>query len=300
MTGADGSSHTRFIAPHPRLQPYLSAYYFTSIDTLDGEPVFDWMNPEWASVRFRYSGDTLGGFVGQSCATFRRRILSGRQVLRAPLPPDMRVLRASGFCPWDGACLSTSLPTLGRTGLMMPLWSKRRLHFADMMQAAVSAQNLDEMAARFDAILLDALDNRPLIDATTEQRVRAAHAALMDPEIASVAQLAERLQLSIAQLQRFSLRIFGFSPKLLLRRQRFVRTLAVIMRDPESNWSDALDANYYDQAHFNRDFRQFFKMSPREYRPIRTRLSVRRRGRGWWRWAIRCKRCKSLASGNGH
>ena len=41
---------------------------------------------------------------------------------------------------------------------------------------------------------------------------------------------------------------------------------AVIMRDPESNWSDALDANYYDQAHFNRDFRQFFKMSPREYR----------------------------------
>jgi hypothetical protein len=94
-----------------------------------------------------------------------------------------------------------------------------------MMQAAVSAQNLDEMAARFDAILLDALDNRPLIDAATEQRVRAAHAALMDPEIASVAGLAGRLQLSIAQLQRFSLRIFGFSPKLLLRRQRFVRTL---------------------------------------------------------------------------
>jgi AraC-like DNA-binding protein len=143
---------------------------------------------------------------------------------------------------------------------------KTPVDFADMMQAASSAHDLDDMAIRFDNILLDALDNRPLIDAATEQRVRTAHAAIMDPEVTSVTQLAERLQLSIAQLQRISLRIFGFPPKLLLRRQRFVRTLAVIMRDPESNWSDALDMNYYDQAHFNRDFRQFFKMSPREYR----------------------------------
>ena len=59
------SSRTRFIAPHPRLQPYLSAYYFTEIDSVDGEPVRDLMNPEWASIRFRWAGDTMGCFVGE-------------------------------------------------------------------------------------------------------------------------------------------------------------------------------------------------------------------------------------------
>jgi AraC-like DNA-binding protein len=266
MTGADGSSQTRFIAPHPRLQPYLSVYYFTSIDSLDGEPVRDWMNPEWASVRFRYSGDTLGGFVGQNLRDIPPAHFVGPTSLAGPFAARHARIASIGFLPAGWSMFIDEPADLWADRLDDASLVKTPVAFADMMQAAVSSQNLDEMAARFDAILLDALDDRPLIDAATERRVRAAHVALMDPEIASVAQLAERLQLSIAQLQRFSLRIFGFSPKLLLRRQRFVRTLAVIMRDPESNWSGALDANYYDQAHFNRDFRQFFKMSPREYR----------------------------------
>ena len=266
MTGADGSSHTRFIAPHPRLQPYLSVYYFTSIDSLDGEPVRDWMNPEWASVRFRYSGDTLGGFVGQALRNIPPAHFVGPTSLAGPFAAHHARIASIGFLPVGWSMFIDEPADAWADRLDDASLVKTPVVFSEMMQAASLAQDLDEMASRFDSILLDALDNRPLIDAATEQRVRTAHAALMDPEVTSVAQLAARLQLSVAQLQRLSLRIFGFSPKLLLRRQRFVRTLAVIMRDPDSNWSDALDANYYDQAHFNRDFRQFFKMSPRKYR----------------------------------
>lgn len=266
MTGADGSSHTRFIAPHPRLQPYLSVYYFTAIDSLDGEPVRDWMNPEWASVRFRYSGDTLGGFVGQELRDIPPSHFVGPTSLAGPFAAHHARIASIGFLPVGWSMFINESADVWADRLDDASLVKTPVDFADMMHAASSAHDLDDMAIRFDNILLDALDNRPLIDAATEQRVRTAHAAIMDPEVTSVTQLAERLQLSIAQLQRISLRIFGFPPKLLLRRQRFVRTLAVIMRDPESNWSDALDMNYYDQAHFNRDFRQFFKMSPREYR----------------------------------
>jgi hypothetical protein len=63
------------------------------------EPVRDWMNPEWASVRFRYSGDTLGGFVGQNCATFRQRILSGRPVLPGLLRRVHARIASIGFLP---------------------------------------------------------------------------------------------------------------------------------------------------------------------------------------------------------
>lgn len=266
MTGADGSSHTRFIAPHPRLQPYLSVYYFTAIDSRDGTPVRDWMNPEWASVRFRYSGDTLGGFVGQELRDIPPMHFVGPTSLAGPFSAMHARIASIGFLPVGWSMFIDEPAHLWADRLDDASLVKTPVAFARMMDVTRQSSDLDEMAERFDAILLDALDNRPLIDPTGEERVRAAHAALLDPEITTVAQLAERMQLSIAQLQRLSMRIFGFPPKLLLRRQRFVRTLAVIMRDPEANWSEALDMHYYDQAHFNRDFRQFFKMSPREYR----------------------------------
>jgi len=269
MTGIDGESHTRFIAPHPRLQPYLSVYYFTAIDSQDGQPVSDWMNPEWASVRFRYSGDTTGGLVGEPLVDVPPMHFVGPTSLAGPFSAMHARIASAGFLPvgWNMFIDHPAHEWADR--LSDASLVKTTISFEAMMQAAQTLTTVEEMAAAFDALLLDALDNRPLIDAVTEKRIRAAHDALLDPEIANVGQMADKLGLSIAQLQRMSLRIFGFPPKLLLRRQRFLRTLAVIMHDPESNWSDALDAHYYDQAHFNRDFRRFFKMSPRQYRQYR-------------------------------
>ena len=43
----------------------------------------------------------------------------------------------------------------------------------------------------------------------------------------------------------------------------------VVVQSTSPERTDALDAHYYDQAHFNRDFRRFFKMSPRQYRQHR-------------------------------
>ena len=66
-------------------------------------------------------------------------------------------------------------------------------------------------------------------------------------------------------LERLCGRYFGFPPKLLLRRQRFLRSLAQFMIDPGHTWSEAIDGQYYDQAQFVRDFRSFMGMTPSEY-----------------------------------
>ena len=118
-------------------------------------------------------------------------------------------------------------------------------------------------AARIDAFMLELLASTEPSD--EEARIRAAHAALINDDTTSVADLAGQLGMSARSLERLSLRAFGFSPKLLLRRQRFLRSLAQFMLDPSLKWIRTLDYQYVDQAHFVRDFQRFMGMSPSRY-----------------------------------
>jgi AraC-like DNA-binding protein len=105
-----------------------------------------------------------------------------------------------------------------------------------------------------------------------EDEIERVHAAFTDPEIVDVAALAERVGMNAQYLERLCRREFGFPPKRLLRRQRFLRSLAPRLLDPGLKWTKVLDSNYHDQAHFNRDFRDFMGMTPGQFlampRPI--------------------------------
>ena len=58
----------------------------------------------------------------------------------------------------------------------------------------------------------------------------------------------------------------GLSPKLFCRIRRFQRALRQISRGAEIHWpSVALDAGYFDQAHFIHDFRTFSGINPSAY-----------------------------------
>ena len=85
------------------------------------------------------------------------------------------------------------------------------------------------------------------------------------PDVNTAAELAACVQASPRTLERICSRVFGFSPKLLLRRRRFMRSITDFMLDPSLRWIGAIDAVYHDQAHFVRDFRTFMGMKPSEY-----------------------------------
>ena len=134
----------------------------------------------------------------------------------------------------------------------------------------------DETARQINACLLA----QPRLPVVNEPLVSACQAALRDPEIADVMQLCEHLGIGRRTLERLCARYFGFPPKLLLRRQRFLRSLARYMLEPAHNWSRALDLQYYDHAHFVRDFRSFMGLTPTEYaespHPILDRIMAQR------------------------
>lgn len=75
------------------------------------------------------------------------------------------------------------------------------------------------------------------------------------PEASSVAAIARALEMSERQLERRFLARVGVTPKAWATLRRFERAVALAATAP-SLTSVALDAGYYDQSHFIRDFRR--------------------------------------------
>lgn len=73
---------------------------------------------------------------------------------------------------------------------------------------------------------------------------------------------AARLDVPAHMLRRTITRRFGFPPKMLLMRARFLRVLAR-MRAGERDVAAAIRGEYYDQSHFLRDGNRFLGMTPR-------------------------------------
>ena len=58
----------------------------------------------------------------------------------------------------------------------------------------------------------------------------------------------------------------GLTPKTYARMFRFRRVVDLVQRGHGLDWTRiAMSCGYYDQAHFNHEFREFSGMSPGEY-----------------------------------
>lgn len=260
--GADFSIEVSFYRLSEALRPYFTALYVFEIECDGDGAIEDYLHPEWAAMRFT-RGRVPVAAVGP--AELRPQwpfVVSGpnSQSIRFQL----RTARIWGLgvlpCGWarfvDGPARDFADRTVD--GAAAPAFRVFSPILELVQDCSVDAE---ATARRIDAHLLRNLGP----PSPHEALVIACHEALRDAEVASVGQLGERLGLSARSLERLCARYFGFPPKLLLRRQRFLRSLAQFTLDPGASWSKALDGQYYDQAHFVRDFRSFMGMTPREY-----------------------------------
>lgn len=256
------TTEVRFYRLSEALQPYFTALYATSVNCSPEIWVEDRLHPEWAALRFT-EGPPPVACIG-----------TGEMRPQWPFVANGPTSKAIQF--------GVTRSRVWGLGLQPAGWSK----FIDVPANSLSDRTVDgsshEAFALFtpiNAIVLgaggdgdriarginDFLMQHVARPVPHEAQILACQEALRDPDIANVVELGERLEINRRSLERLCGRYFGFPPKLLLRRQRFLRSLAQFMLQPVDSWSAALDWQYYDQAQFVRDFRSFMGVTPSEY-----------------------------------
>ena len=252
----------RFHPPPPELQRYFTTFYRADIVVPEGGRVTDQIQPEWANLRF---------ITGSPVET---QTLDGTRLCDLQFIATGPSKRAVRFSMGTARIWGIGLLPLG--------WVKFVGPPADGSADAVTDGFADPMFASFTGLARQLIDHSDDDDACLaaitrhfsayaddpvpdEDRITAIHEAVIDPDVATVSELVARVGAAQRTVERLCDRAFGFSPKRLLRRQRFMRSLAQFMLDPSLKWIGAIDGAYHDQAQFVRDFHEFMGTTPSEY-----------------------------------
>lgn len=264
MHAVSGNAITiRFALPSVGLRPYVTTYYRTEVVASPSEPVLeDLLHPEWPNLRFMGAGWAQSAIGNAPLAPSPAFCVTGPTSKPARFRIGSGCSWGIGLMPLGWACLIDA-PAHEYADSVVDGDADPAFAAFRPLAAALAAGDGDFAA---DLAMIEAqMAILTPKETPTARAITALNTALVDPEISTVADLAARVGMNVRSLERLSKRAFGFTPKLLLRRQRFLRSLAQFMLDPSLNWLSTLDYQYHDQAHFVRDFKRFMGMSPSAY-----------------------------------
>jgi AraC-like DNA-binding protein len=246
----------RVYLPARPLRAYVTFYYFVEAFG----PLTDFLYPEWGNVRVAIRGDWTVVNDPRDGDARHNRALFGPTDRRGQIVTDGGKTVGFGLTPlgWNRLIGSDAGAMANR---VREIDGELGVDLAEL-QAEFTADGDDDAigVARFDATLLARLKNsapNPALVLATDSVLRRRPADV--PTFAAEVGVAPRT------LHRLCLRAFGFPPKRLLRRQRFLETLGVIRVTPEATFGALMSEDYHDQSHFNRDFRDFMGMTARDY-----------------------------------
>lgn len=250
-----------FAQPAEALRPFIPAYWDVVVE---GEGVIeDLLRPEWTNIRLISGGDWAFGPSPHALAP-----LTDRAIVHG-VATHAQWARGSA-----GAVFCIGIFPLGwhrLLGAQASRYANAVRPLSDILgagggrlyEAVIAAENLEGRVAAADAFFLERLARTQR--SPVSAKIEAVSLAIADPDCATVAELADRSGLSQPQLARLTRQHFGFSPKKLMRRERFLRMLHSMQGMSVGEWPHFLDPQYTDQSHMIRDFKHFIGMAPTRY-----------------------------------
>ena len=254
------------------LAPYISGYHLYAVGEAGGEPHRGAFEPAWASLRIAVTEGS----------EWRVRPARGEWLS----PPPVSLFGPSSMLIWSESEAGILVGAGIRPRGWLRLFRRPACDWADRIDVAPAFGRRTPAAIRDQFCKLSQDDDVPrLFDAlfrsllrppsAADDAIARIEAALVDPAIETVDELARITRLHVRRVERLALRAFGFPPKLLLRRARFLRSLHAMRAAGRGEGSTAIDPGYTDYSHFVRDAQDFLGMSPRAFLEINMPLLKR-------------------------
>lgn len=251
---------TRFYNPPARFDGCFTTFYQLELDCEEDSVVVDLLQPEWGNIRF-FDINAPRAQVGEQVSHNAPFTATGPSSRPCHFRLGTTRMWGIGFLPLGWARFmdedASNVTNSVCDGAANPVFS-RFAHFTEVL--ADHTRPVEEQLA-----FLNAEFDRMMRPSRDEAKIKRIHSALVSGDFLAVGDLASACGMSIRTLERMCHRYFGFTPKLLMRRQRFMRSLSSFMLREGTRWTEAMDSEYHDQAQFTREFTEFMTMTPSAY-----------------------------------
>ena len=172
----------------------------------------------------------------------------------------------NGFLPF------TTIPIKRIENTAVPLRELFGKDGEEIGQKILNANTTSERIKLIEAFLLDRLSNIKAVDhivKSTVETILTANGQL------SISELSQQININRRQLLRKFSSAVGLSPKQLSKTVRLQAALKVLLNRKNTSLTDlAYQNEYYDQAHFIKDFREFTGFTPKEFYGDHLKMSL--------------------------
>lgn len=267
MTQGGKPGPVEYWRPGAAVQDYVTGYHRYDVAAPPGVLIRDVFFPSWPVIRIALPGSGAWSMT-----------LGSRTFKPVPTCAFTGPTSYAGYVASDrgGTLVGMGLLPLGWAALFGGDVSRFANRVVPLAQIDAGASALAEALAQGEppaAVFEQWVATRLSLRAPPDPRIARLFALIDDPATTRTEQIAEQMELTpraLATLTRIS---FGFTPKLLLRRGRFLRALAAVLSSPEQANEQLQQAGYWDRSHFLRDSHLFLGCSIREFNKRRGPLN---------------------------
>ncbi|WP_052507966.1 AraC family transcriptional regulator [Sphingomonas hengshuiensis] len=259
------------------LRPVLSSYSVLDSDPAVQSGAVNWVLPGWARLWIILAPDPLQITIrNRHYPALRAAMLFGVTSRAMPVSAYGGVTVAIDIGPLAWARLFQPSAELLRDRitpldeLLPPGWS----------EDLITGIERSDRGAQVKGVLDDFFLNRMPPPHPQEKLIAAIAALLGDERTHDLAGAAARVGIGKRALLGLTKRYFGFPPKILSMRTRFLRALTGMLLQPDVPDFSAIAPGYHDASHFIRDANRFLGMTPRRFLAIDmpyTRAALRAR-----------------------
>lgn len=262
----------RTYVPCAELQPFIKCYW-TLLAPQEAAPQKQRIVPDGCMEMIFHCGDLYKQYLEDGGYLIQPRSFVFGQITQALdiEPTGESAIFSVRFEP-DGFTAFAAMPVGQMENRAVPLKELFGEEGISLENDILSATTTEDRISIVEAFLLRKLITpesvREWIKSSVEMIMR------LNGQV-SVDELSDSLQVHRRQLERKFSTMIGLSPKQLSKIIRLQAALRILSaQNAENLTSVAYEGNYYDQAHFIKDFKEFTGVSPKQFYADNLRMSA--------------------------